>query len=485
MGWSANSWDSWSIWASHDAVGIESPLANAGSKTLARGEQLVFIRNFEGVPERRRYCEILQRFVHSLGLHYLKARDAWCRLDRHGDIEDIIKVVRINNGDNSESIGKMVLFDRAELLKYSTLTEAVLLRMFDFAYTDPNFTSWNPTVQDERTYGDTIRYRYSRNPGAAAYARGIEIVPFVRSRQAIINEILGRDDSKQYASFIAVDWKNERIEEISCSPEATANYFKKSDKPFDTTPAFFRPEVLLKYKGDREKYSLDHRSVGCRGAWYLKTFDINAEGQVHTYLVYLRALPYEEQLHWKQYNEQPKGWISKRAFRTDFQGERSDYYDPLIALKLNLESLDSNVPWWRLRNQALMDKAHYPVTSSPDEWEDEILHLDQLLVEGFEEKWLRTRSANPDLRIHSLGLLEECLRQYGFDGERAREILKPLRDLHELRSKVKGHAPGAGAEKLRRNAIEMHGSLREHYWKLAQKCEESLKQITLALNDPC
>jgi hypothetical protein len=35
---------------------------------------------------------------------------------------------------------------------------------------------------------------------------------------------------------------------MSTAPDATANYFTESDLPFETTPAFFRPEVLLRTK---------------------------------------------------------------------------------------------------------------------------------------------------------------------------------------------------------------------------------------------
>ncbi len=46
---------------------------------------------------------------------------------------------------------------------------------------------------------------------------------------------------------------------MSTAPGATANYFTESDLPFETTPAFFRPDVLLKYKFDSEKYTLESR----------------------------------------------------------------------------------------------------------------------------------------------------------------------------------------------------------------------------------
>ena len=55
---------------------------------------------------------------------------------------------------------------------------------------------------------------------------------------------------------MAHDRKHDRIAEISCAPSALANYFTESDLPFEITPAFFHPEVLLKYKMDREKYWL-------------------------------------------------------------------------------------------------------------------------------------------------------------------------------------------------------------------------------------
>ena len=42
-------------------------------------------------------------------------------------------------------------------------------------------------------------------------------------------------------------------------------------------------------------------------------FDVNEYNQVHVYAVDLCNLPYQEQLHWKQYNEKSKWPISNRA----------------------------------------------------------------------------------------------------------------------------------------------------------------------------
>jgi hypothetical protein len=151
--------------------------------------------------------------------------------------------------------------------------------------------------------------------------RGIQLIRPLETISQYHDRLTRRDDSREYASFVAQDWKNRVIREISCAPGATANYFTKSDSPYETTPAFFRPEVLTKYKSDPSKYTLEERSISCRGAWSLRTYDINEAGQVHTYLVYLRDLPYAEQLYWKAFNEEPKAPLSKRAIGTDFEGQ--------------------------------------------------------------------------------------------------------------------------------------------------------------------
>ena len=46
-----------------------SSLRGSSSKTIAQGDQLVFGRNFTGVPEYEQYIEISQKFVHALDIH--------------------------------------------------------------------------------------------------------------------------------------------------------------------------------------------------------------------------------------------------------------------------------------------------------------------------------------------------------------------------------------------------------------------------------
>lgn len=323
--------------------------------------------------------------------------------------------------------------------------------------------------------------------GNGSYAVGFQLKDIGLPKTFIRDHFWGTSaskDTKQYATFIVQDWKNKRIVEVSCNPSSISSYFEESDLPFQISPVFFRSEVLLKYKSDTEKYQFLSNSIICRGGWELKTFDMNDAGQIHTYIRYLGYLPYEEQLHWKQYNEKPKAPISERAFKADFQGQWSNQYDPLISLKNKLGKLQRvNVAWWTLREEGLIYKCQYPFTASPDEWAEEILNLDQLIVEGLEKKWLKRKAKelqrDPDDRSRELKLLEECLIGLEFDEDHAYQILSPIHNIHNLRSKLKGHASGREAEKIKKEALTKFGSYRKHFENLCAECDESLGIIIL------
>jgi hypothetical protein len=487
--WSCRPDRTWSFSVSRDSIGLSPPLDCPGSNALIHGEQLVFTRWFEGGIKRKHYVEVLQKFTHLFDLHYVAERDAYCRLDEHGDIEDMIRVVAVPSKDEMGR-GRYVTFDRWLLDEYMLVTDTSLIRVFDFTRTNwPNFGGWTEARADRPIDRGDLHVRLTIDPPQGSYSRGFQIVRTRASAEGIRRRMWGERDEKKYASFIAQDWKHNVVTECSCDPKQLGNYFVESDLPFQISPVFFRPEVLRKYKADSEKYILEERSIRCRGSWHLKTYDINDAGQVHTYLRYLGDLPYQEQLYWKSYNEAPKAPISSGAYATDFEGDFNTEFEPLSNVKYRLKELDrAHVPWWTLRAEDLIDKAHSPVTASADEWGDDIMSLDQLLVEGFNEKWLKEkavefgRSLQPQWR--SLKLAEECLIGLGFESDHAATIVAPLRELHELRSKLKGHASGDGARELQSKAMAEHGSYRAHFRALCARCDASLIDITAAFSLP-
>jgi hypothetical protein len=490
LSWNCDAYSTWGVvfaFSPRPSVSISRPLDGTGSLTLDKGEQLVFARSFEGRVGEAHYHEILQKILHISEIHFLPERSAYCRFDKHGDIEDVVRIVEIPaKGDDFG--GTVITFKRDVLDRYLALTDSAIVRTFDFTrFQLSSFGMWSKGHEAQLVEDENLFYRKHVEPGHASYMRGCQIVSSSMSKESVARDFWRPSGEKrEYESFIAHDWKNSVVRKISCAPGKTANYFTKSDLPFEVSPAFFRPEVLSKYKADSEKYRLDERSISCRSTWHLQNYDINEAGQVHTYLVYLRDLPYEEQLYWKSYNEAPKGPISKRAYLRDFEGSWEPLYDPLESLKHSVHTLHADqVPWWTLRSSESIDRVHCPATSSPDEWATELLHLDQMIVEGFESKWLRSKASmlgrNPDPKLASLALVEECFIALGFAEDDARRIVAPLRRTHDLRTKLKGHASGkASVTKIKQEALAKHGTYRDHFRVLCGECNESIRTIVEA-----
>lgn len=479
-----NAYNGWGVsygFSDPPEVSIEPPLSG---EYLEGAEQLVFLRIFEGHIEEHESLEILQKIPHIFGIYWVAERNAYCKIDKNGDLENVISV-RTFDEKKDGLHGRLVTFRRDLLNDFMNLTKSVLVRTFDFSrFRSSNFMGYGGDGEEERDAFNEIHYRSFVMPGHASYMRGAQVIRPSGSMRDFIRRLERKEVDPEYASFIAMDVKNNRVTEISCAPGCTATYFMKSDLPFEISPAFFRPEVLLKYKADPDKYVVQDRHIRCRGAWDLRTYDINNEGQVHTYIRYLRDLPYSEQLYWKTYNEPPKTGISKRAYQTDIEGKWSAEYDPLNSLLHSLSG-ENNIAWWSLRSEQLPGQINYPATSSSAEWGTEITRLDQLLVEGMEEKYLRKKATDLGRKVdkfRSLKLVEECLVGLGFDEERAREVMGPLHELHNLRSEVGGaHASGKSARAKRKSVLAEHGTYRAHFQSLCADCDETFETISNAM----
>lgn len=487
MEWDVSQYHSWSEVYSSDQVWIEPPLASSSSKIIGSAEAILFARTFDGAIANRDYFQLSQKIEHLLDVHFVSERNAWCKLNRLGDIEDIVKISSLEIGRKDRK-GTIISVLRSELERYTTLTDSMLVRMFDFTrYKPGNFDGWHDGTKS-RIEGSDITGKLVVQPNYGSYSRGVQVADLRFEKKRLVKEVWNSSSAKngKYETFIAQDFKHQTIAKISCDPALLGNYFVVSDFPFETSPVFFRAEVLSKYKADREKYTVRERSLNCRGGWELRSLGINDAGQIHTYICDLGRLPYEEQLHWKQFNEAPKAPLSARSVKTDFEGDWDDRYEPLESLKRKLINLDSeSAPWWTLRDPKALSKVNYPVTASKDEWAEEILNLDKVLVEGFEEKWLRKRAQelgrSPDDRLRGLKLIEECLVGLRFEEDHAREILTPFHDVHNWRSKLKGHTEGEEALEIRRRALGDFGTFMKHFEDLCQRCDESLETIMKAL----
>ena len=270
LNWNANPFKSIVSYVSgggRDDMWIERQKDHVGSPALDASIDLIFGRTFEGWSgSDKTYFEVNQEYTHLSGIHWRPERSAYCHFDSNGDLAETVSIaVR-----RSENDVNLVTFTWPELEEYLRIAGYALVRMFDFTlFRLASFGGWRDGPEEIVRVSDDFLYR-QKIQGDAAYTRGFQII---RPRDACaVSETSSRwfgSTKREYASFIAEDWRNKKIAEISTEPAATTNYFQRAenDLPFELSPAFFRPEVLSKYKTDREKYTVDERDIYCRAAW--------------------------------------------------------------------------------------------------------------------------------------------------------------------------------------------------------------------------
>ena len=475
------------VWGGgRDDVWVERLSDSSGSRALEGATQLVFGRTFEGWSgSDRSYFEVNQEYMHITGIHWRPEHRAYCRFDASGDLEQVVSVTA--RSDNVKDV-LCVSFAWAPLEEYLAATKSTLVRRFDFTLLRrDNFTMWPESPETVIRESDRLSYRQKAHPGVAAYTTGVQLTAPRRPCRAIFDDMRGGRKDRRYVELIALDWRNKRIAKISTDPKATTNYFEAhgNSLPFELSPAFLKPEVILKYKTDKDKYTVGERDITCRAAWHLRAFDVSEAGQVFAYICYLRNLPYSEQLHWQSYNEAPKAGISERAITNDFKGEFTTFKDPLSEVLSILRSWqDAGTPWWTLRDEQLPERVTTPLTRSGDEWAEAFMDLAKLVAEGFVITAIRARLDELGLayekKEQSIALLERLINEGAESTDTQR--LPGLRIVQLIRTKAKGHASGRAVETLVRKVLAEHESFTKHFKRVCARLALELQTIAGAFS---
>ncbi len=453
---------------------IVPPLDHTNSSILDGGEAIFFLRSL--YEDHDHYLEVNQKLAHLLGVHQVNQRNAYCKVD--GDTGDLLDLITFSRDD-----GILCTIDRTSLDSYLFLTDSVLIRVFDVTQWSNSFNGWHDDIKKD-TYTDKAHELYARRglnkaddgKKEAGYVRGVQII-----RQEQPNSKLMREFSwiskkkKDYATFIALDWKHEKVQECTCDPKKLGNYFVKSDFPYETTPAFFNPEVMLRYKQNTDKYTIGPHTISCRGAWYLR-YSSNDADQIQIYLIDLAHLPTREQLYWKTFNEKPKAGVAEHVYKRDFLGSWDLPHDPLEGLKQTI----SNFPCVKYRGEKIailqcptdkqLAKLTYVMTDSSKEWEDQILELAKLFGDGLNKKELRKIAKHlmcDDSQLGSMNLLKKCLETKGLDAQDIQHIIQPWQTLYGLRS--------SGIAHTGRHAPDVN--LKDYHKKQVEDCEKSLVKL--------
>ena len=477
---------SWQLGNKEVNIVLKEP--NPEPSTMQSTQNLVFAIQLERLAEPHEY-EILQEFAHATGILWREDESAYCRIDENGDFEPVLSIT--NPGDPKSVT--LITCKREPLEQFLAASESALVRFFNFTMVRRDlFRSWNGGVEGRKIESENLFYDQCIHPDGHSWTRGTQILPVLTNREMLfrsITETPSHRTGRQYATFIIEDWRNNRIVEVSTEPNATSNYFTAADNslPYEMSWACFRPEVLSKYKADRDKYTLDEesRAISCRGAWYLKSYDINPAGQVFAYLCDLRNLPYQEQLHWKSFNEEPKATISERAYENDFQGTWSFHITPLERVLNMLRNwATQNLDWWRIKDESLLLRFNTPIANSKDEWAQSFLELSKAVIENFRKKpiqaYLRQQNIDFDKDHGTLILLEKLLQSQD-SGNDDPLRLEGMKQAWLIRSKVQSHNTGTEADQIARNARREHGTFKQHFESVCTQIADELENLEATL----
>lgn len=497
LGWSGNVFGQRVNYNWQNAGGkvqIEEGFCDMHTKTLEGAYRLVYGREFAGMKGNDRiHYDIYQEYVHLADIYWQPEQRAYCRFDEHGDFDYVISLTI-----EEEEPGRTTLisFQRDTLEEYLAASNSVLVRMFDITLIPEDsgysFLECNESEKRINESADFV-YRQKVDVGRASYTTGFQIIRLGRSKPDIFlstkNRMTGNTENERYVNFVGIDWRNKRVANMSTDPAATTNYFQTSGNnlPFELSPAFFRPEVLRKYKADGDKYSIDERtrSISCRGGWELRSYDVNDAGQIHAYICDLRHLPYAEQVYWSSFNESPKSGISERAMEIDFRNNPYFSDDPLLGIRsITVHWNEVNVPWWKLRDQSLLEGISTPLTSSEDEWASAFSDLSKLITEGFVVKVIRNQLKNAGIefkpRDQSIALIETYLKGCRMLEEDKK--LEGLRTVQKIRSKIVSHFGGSEARELSANVLKGYETYTAHFTEVCRNVVCELEMIEAAFS---
>ena len=459
------------------------------TKTLENSTPILFGRYFDGLlGPNKKYYEINQEITHASELHWVEEKHAYCKIDYLGDVKEIINITQTRNkGDNLS----LITCEPEILEDYLLATKSSIARLFLFQISGREKLNLSKEPKDRTIRAhSTELFSEAYQVNETCFLRGVQIIRLHNSPETVAKRIMGNNIEKKHVEFTARDLRDGRIKKISTDPNATSNFFNmsESDKPLELSPAFFRPEVLSKYKADPEKYTLSERQINCRNAWTLRDIDFNDSGQIHAYICDLAVIPYEEQLYWLSCNEEPKGDISERAKRNDFLAQWYSIDRPIDRIKSTLLRWESeNIGWWQRSDSTEYAGFDYPLSENKKEWEIHFLELAKFVIEGFKPRYLKKILDEKGVTFteeeenKSIILLEKVLA--ALSGEPKPVDLPNLRYVQTLRTKLNAHVSGNKAMEITQKALREFGSYENHFQRTCEKVNQELLSIEYLLKE--
>jgi hypothetical protein len=448
--------DSWDLSVGHGKPSSESWAKGKKKITYHRfGDPggirpLVHYRSFDGAfPE---YFELDEEFRLYHDLAEDKTRNLLLTFDASGRE---IEVVRITRDDVTAQLKYLRQFQAAtrhhlaifvDSVRYSNITLADL-----------------PVEEHERVkVTETARWRRNIarcdfNDAYETFSRvlGKVILPPPPRSKSGVWPFQDQESQNSVSFIIGIDGDGNAVEHTS-DPDQLANYFGANpDAPHYLTPVYFRREVLAKYFGESHRYVVSDGLLTCLSLWSCQ-IDNDLKSHVVVFLGDLgRDLPYEEQLHWRQFNVLPESQISETNFRRSFLAQFANAQAPDLTFRQEYTRISvdwSNKYGWLLfltpspGDSHLLDTVRIPVTNSQTEFDEQIGCITKLLIDSLNERELSAHAGPFEEGAKGIAKFDRFLGKTDFP-ERA-YLVQLLRDLQALRSSGSAHRKGSAYDKI-------------------------------------
>lgn len=276
------------------------------------------------------------------------------------------------------------------------------------------------------------------------------VLPFSEPRNPDYLNLIGKADKKYVAFIIGIDQNGKNIEE-TCNEEELSNFFANKGKAPFLTLTYFKKEVLQKYYQNPRRYTVSPGYIQFLDIWGIP-FDVNDAELVHVWLGDLGRIPYEEQLHFRQYNVLPSGGISEDFFQTQLMATFVEKKEPISDFKKLFDEVNtlfeqkSGFKIFRglsSQDSHVYKTIHVPLTNEAKELEEQLIYLSKILVDSINKSELKKRVKwKPSLEGEDTHIryLEEYLKEnFEIDRTKVNQIVQPFRTAQRLRSQSAAH----------------------------------------------
>jgi len=472
-------------------------------------EPLVIYRSFNGPKED--YIEISEEFRLYHNLYHDTTKNEYISILDNGEEESVIKLEKLGDGFRVEIKTKYLRdFLAAKSMAlvrfhehYRRISKNNITNIFNFIKLEKLHHDSSAKIEkyssDKITFGldhitlDKIEKTFcfrldiiNLNGWTSRFTAKDIILPFNEPKHKDYKFLKGEDDKEEYAEYII--GINEEGEDIkhTCNPNKLKDYKRKPDAPSYFTPVFFKREVLKKYHETPSKYEVYHNYVVCKGFWSI-SYGKNKLGFIHVWLGDLGRLPSNEQFHWKQYNIPPEGGVDPSTIKRELYAEFVEPDDIICRFKHEFETF-KNI--WKYRFGwdlflSLMDEdihyyesLHVPTSEELLEFENQILAMAKILPDSINQYSLKQLLINNDDLKGGINILEKFLILYfKIREEEAKEIVRPLRNIQDIRSKAVAHRKGKGYKKVYNKTGLIEGNYINSFEKILEEAIIMLKKI--------